>query len=130
VGNFDYAMDEALDIAMNYLSRTDQVVNFRLVQTVAAKAIIAAWQSGARRLSAVLRNLPRKFHLFIRVSCSSALVPFEQRNNVLRHPQHCIRSHSLVSFFHKIPSNSHHDLIGQSTWRPVETAGVSLGRRR
>ena len=48
VGNFDYVMDEALDIAMNYLSRTDQAVNFRVVQTVAAKAIIAAWQAGAR----------------------------------------------------------------------------------
>ena len=48
VGNFDYVMDEALDIAMNYLSRTDQSFDFRLVQTVAAKAIIAAWQSGAR----------------------------------------------------------------------------------
>jgi hypothetical protein len=48
VGNFDYVMDEALDIAMNYLSRTDQAVNFRVVQTVAAKAIIASWQSGVR----------------------------------------------------------------------------------
>jgi hypothetical protein len=48
VGNFDYVMDEALDIAMNYLSHTDQTVNFRVVQTVAAKAIIAGWQSGAR----------------------------------------------------------------------------------
>jgi hypothetical protein len=48
VGNFDYVMDEALDIAMNYLSRTDQPFHFRLVQTVAAKAIIAAWESGAR----------------------------------------------------------------------------------
>jgi hypothetical protein len=48
VGNFDYVMDEALDIAMNYLSRADQAFNFRLVQTVAGKAIIAAWQSGAR----------------------------------------------------------------------------------
>jgi hypothetical protein len=48
VGNFDYAMDEALDIAMNYLLLTDQAVNFRVVETVVAKAIIAAWQGGVR----------------------------------------------------------------------------------
>jgi hypothetical protein len=48
VGNFDYVMDEALDIAMNYLSATDQAANFRVVQTVAAKAIIAAWQNGSK----------------------------------------------------------------------------------
>lgn len=48
VGNFDYVMDEALDIAMNYLARTDQAVNFRVVQTAAAKAIIEAWKGGAR----------------------------------------------------------------------------------
>jgi hypothetical protein len=41
-------MDEALEIAMNYLSRTDQAVNFMAVQNVAAEAIIATWQSGAR----------------------------------------------------------------------------------
>ena len=48
VGNFDYVMDEALNIAMNYLMQTDKAVNFRVVETVVAKAIIAAWQSGAR----------------------------------------------------------------------------------
>jgi hypothetical protein len=48
VGNFEYVMEEALEIAMNYLSRTDQAVNFRVVQTVAAKAIITAWQAGVR----------------------------------------------------------------------------------
>jgi hypothetical protein len=48
VGNFDYVMDEALDIAMNYLSATDQAANFRVVQTIAAKAIIAAWQNGSK----------------------------------------------------------------------------------
>jgi hypothetical protein len=48
VGNFDNAMDEALEIAMNYLSRTDQAVKFMVVQTVAAKAIIEAWKSGVR----------------------------------------------------------------------------------
>jgi hypothetical protein len=48
VGNFDYVMDQALDIAMNYLSCTNQAANFRVVETVAAKAIIAAWQGGVR----------------------------------------------------------------------------------
>ena len=28
VGDFDYAMDEALDIAMDYLERTEQAVKF------------------------------------------------------------------------------------------------------
>ena len=41
-------MDESLEIAMNYLSRTGQAVNFMAVQNAAAEAIIAAWQSGAR----------------------------------------------------------------------------------
>jgi hypothetical protein len=48
VGNFDYVMDAALEIAMNYLSRTDQAVNFMAVQNVAAKAIVVAWQGGVR----------------------------------------------------------------------------------
>jgi hypothetical protein len=44
----DCVMDEALEIAMNYLSRTGQAVNFMAVQNAAAKAIIAAWQGGVR----------------------------------------------------------------------------------
>ena len=28
-GEFDYVMDDALDIAMDYLIRTDQAINFR-----------------------------------------------------------------------------------------------------
>jgi len=42
VGDFDYAMDEALDIAMDYLERTEQAVKFIEVQRVAAMAIVAA----------------------------------------------------------------------------------------
>ena len=38
-GDFDNVMDEALDIAMDYLIRTDQAVNFRKAQTLAASAI-------------------------------------------------------------------------------------------
>jgi len=48
VGDFDYAMDEALDTAMNYLERTEQAVKFSQVQRVAAMAIVAAWKMGVR----------------------------------------------------------------------------------
>ena len=48
VGDFDYAMDEALDIAMDYLERTEQAVKFFEVQRVAAMAIVAAWKMGVR----------------------------------------------------------------------------------
>ena len=48
VGDFDYAMDEALDIAMDYLERAEQAVKFIEVQHVAAMAIVAAWKMGVR----------------------------------------------------------------------------------
>jgi hypothetical protein len=44
----DYVMNEALEIAMNYLSRTGQTDNFMAVQNAAAEAIMAAWQGGVR----------------------------------------------------------------------------------
>jgi hypothetical protein len=47
-GDFDNVMDDALDIAMDYLIRTDQAVNFREVQTLAANAIANAWRAGVR----------------------------------------------------------------------------------
>ena len=47
-GDFDNVMDEALDIAMDYLIRTDQAVEFRETQTVAANAIADAWRAGVR----------------------------------------------------------------------------------
>jgi len=47
-GEFDNVMDDALDIAMDYLIRTDQAVNFRQVQTLAANAIADAWRAGVR----------------------------------------------------------------------------------
>ena len=47
-GDFDNVMDEALDIAMDYLIRTDQAVNFREAQTLAANAIANAWRAGVR----------------------------------------------------------------------------------
>jgi hypothetical protein len=75
VGNFDYVMDEALDIAMNYLSRTGRAVNFRVVQTVAAKAIISAWQGGAR-------HKIRLANCAIRAVESSATEPVDEVSSV------------------------------------------------
>jgi hypothetical protein len=46
-GDFDNAMDVALDTAMNYLERTGQAAN--IVERVAAMAILAAWRKGERR---------------------------------------------------------------------------------
>ena len=47
-GEFDNVMDDALDIAMDYLIRTDQAVNFQEAQTLAANAIANAWRAGVR----------------------------------------------------------------------------------
>jgi len=47
-GDFDSVMDDALDIAMDYLIRTDQAVDFRGTQTLAANAIANAWRAGVR----------------------------------------------------------------------------------
>jgi hypothetical protein len=49
IGDFDYAMDVALDTAMNYLERTGQAEKFVAVQRVAATAIVTAWKMGERR---------------------------------------------------------------------------------
>jgi hypothetical protein len=45
---FDYVMDDALSIAMDYLIRTDQATKFRETQTTAANAIASAWRAGVR----------------------------------------------------------------------------------
>ena len=47
-GEFDNVMDDALDIAMDYLIRTEQAINFREVQELAASAIAVAWRAGVR----------------------------------------------------------------------------------
>jgi hypothetical protein len=47
-GEFDNVMDDALNIAMDYLIRTDQAVKFRKAQTLAADAIADAWRAGVR----------------------------------------------------------------------------------
>src|SRR5260370_24416646 len=48
IGDFDNAMDEALDTAMNYLERTGQAEKFVEVQRVAAMAVVTAWKMGVR----------------------------------------------------------------------------------
>jgi hypothetical protein len=47
-GDFDNVMDDALNIAMDYLMRTGQAVDFRQTQDKAASAIASAWRSGVR----------------------------------------------------------------------------------
>ena len=47
-GEFDNAMDVALNIAMDYLDRTGQAVMFKEAQWKAAMAIAAAWKAGVR----------------------------------------------------------------------------------
>jgi hypothetical protein len=47
-GEFDSVMDDALNIAMDYLIRTGQAVNFGEAQERAAQAIAVAWRSGVR----------------------------------------------------------------------------------
>ena len=49
IGDFDYAIDVALDTAMNHLERAGQAEKFVAVQRVAATAIVTAWKMGERR---------------------------------------------------------------------------------
>jgi hypothetical protein len=48
VGNFDCAMDDAFDIAMNNLMLTGHAVLFKEAQATAARAIVTAWQGGVK----------------------------------------------------------------------------------
>jgi hypothetical protein len=48
LGEYDNAMDVALEIAMDYLDRTGQAVRFNEVQSTAAMAIAVAWKVGVR----------------------------------------------------------------------------------
>jgi len=59
IGNFDYVMDDALDIALNYLTLTGQAVMFQEVQSTAATAIAAAWRGGVRRRIRLASLMPR-----------------------------------------------------------------------
>src|SRR3981081_4508142 len=45
-GEFDSVMDDALNIATDYLMRTGHAVKFQEAQEVAAQAIAVAWRSG------------------------------------------------------------------------------------
>jgi hypothetical protein len=55
-GEFDNVMDDALNIAMDYLIHTDQAVKFREAQTLAANAIADAWRAGVRSNAAYQRG--------------------------------------------------------------------------
>jgi hypothetical protein len=48
IANFDYVMDDALHIALDYLDRTGQAAMFGETQSTAATAIVAAWNAGVR----------------------------------------------------------------------------------
>jgi hypothetical protein len=48
-GEFDNRMDDALNIAMDYLMRSGQAVKFKETQTIAATAIASAWRAGERK---------------------------------------------------------------------------------
>ena len=71
-GEFDSVMDDALNIAMDYLMRTGQAVKFQEAQEVAAHAIEVAWRSQ-------VRNRLRLSNLAIR-----AVEQTEERLGVLR----------------------------------------------
>jgi hypothetical protein len=47
-GDFDNRMDDALNIAMDYLMRSGQAVKFKETQTIAATSIASAWRAGER----------------------------------------------------------------------------------
>ena len=48
IGDFDNAMDVALETAMNYLEQSGQAGEFPRVQRAAAMAIVAAWKAGEK----------------------------------------------------------------------------------
>jgi hypothetical protein len=72
-GEFDNAMDVALEIAMDYLDRTDQTVMFKEVQATAATAITSAWRVGVRhriRLADVaIKAVQRRTELLKQTRC-------------------------------------------------------------
>jgi hypothetical protein len=48
IGDFDNAMDVALETAMSYLEQTGQVSEFPKARRLAATAIVAAWKTGEK----------------------------------------------------------------------------------
>jgi hypothetical protein len=76
VSNFDYAMDDALDIAMFYLLLTGVAVLFK--EVTAAEAIVTAWQGGIKHwinsLTRRLRQSMKKCRARVNQSAASCLV--------------------------------------------------------
>jgi NADH:ubiquinone oxidoreductase subunit len=72
-GEFDNVMDVALEIAMDYLDRTDQTVMFREVQATAATAIAAAWKVGVRHriklADVAIKAVERRTELLNQTKC-------------------------------------------------------------
>jgi NADH:ubiquinone oxidoreductase subunit len=72
-GEFDNVMDVALEIAMDYLDRTDQTVMFREVQATAATAIAAAWKVGLRHriklADVAIKAVERRTELLNQTKC-------------------------------------------------------------
>ena len=48
LGEFDYVLDDALNIALDYLYLSGQAEQFQEVQSTAATAIAVAWKGGVR----------------------------------------------------------------------------------
>jgi hypothetical protein len=48
LGEFDCVLDDALNIALNFLYLTGQAEQFQEVQSTAATAITAVWKGGVR----------------------------------------------------------------------------------
>jgi hypothetical protein len=66
IGDFDNAMDVALETAMNYLEQSGQAAEFPSVQRVAAMAIVAAWKAGEKNrvklANIAIRAVERQLH--------------------------------------------------------------------
>jgi hypothetical protein len=65
IGDFDNAMDVALETAMNYLEQSGQAGEFPRVQR-AAMAIVAAWKAGEKNrvklANIAIRAVERQSH--------------------------------------------------------------------
>jgi hypothetical protein len=75
VSNFDYAMDDALDIATSYLLLTGVAVLFKEAQVTAAEATVTAWQCGIKhRINSLTRRLRQS-----RKKCPCAREPISRQ---------------------------------------------------
>jgi|HubBroStandDraft_2_1064218.scaffolds.fasta_scaffold833729_2 hypothetical protein len=75
IGSFDYVMDDALHIALDYLDRTGQAVTFQEVQSTAPNAIVAARKGGARHriklADIAIKAVERKAEPFLNINASA-----------------------------------------------------------